>query len=65
MSAGMMYIVNSFKTVARTQRERGRWPVDNDPHFWSSPPTWGICRPDLRKKAARGQTIFFVLSKHA
>ena len=65
MSAGMMYIANSFKTVARTQRERERWPVDNDPHFWSSPPTWGICRPDLRKKTARGQTIFFVLSKHA
>lgn len=65
MSAGMMYIANSFKTVGRTQRERGHWPVDNDPHFWSSPPTWGICRPDLRKKAVLGQTIFFVLSKHA
>ncbi|WP_454914161.1 DUF2441 domain-containing protein [Variovorax gossypii] len=51
----MMYIANSFKTVGRTQRERGHWPVDNDPHFWSSPPTWGICRPDLRKKAVLGQ----------
>jgi hypothetical protein len=65
MAAGMMYIADSFKTVGRTDRERGRWPLDNDPHFWSSPPTWGICRPDLRKKAAPGHTIFFVLSKYA
>jgi len=65
MAAGMMYIANSFKTVGRTAKARGRWPVDNDPHFWSSPPTWGICRPDLRRKAKPGQTIFFVLSKHA
>jgi hypothetical protein len=65
MAAGMMYIANSFKTVERTVRARGGWPVDNDPHFWSSPPTWGICRNDLRKKAKPGQTIFFVLSKYA
>ena len=63
MAAGMMYIANSFKTVGRTAQARGRWPVDNDPHFWCSPPTWGICRPDLRRKAKAGQTIFFVLSK--
>jgi hypothetical protein len=57
MAAGMMYIANSFKTVGRTARERGNWPVDNDPHFWQSPPTWGICRNDLRKKATAGQTL--------
>ena len=65
MNAGMMYIANSFKTVGSTESARARWPVDNGPHFWSSPPSWGICRPDLRRKAAVGQTIFFVLSKHA
>lgn len=65
MAAGMMYIANSFKTVGRTTSERAHWPVDNDPHFWCLPPTWGICRPDLRKKAVPGQTIFFVLSKQA
>lgn len=61
----MIYIANSFKTVGRTAVARGGWPVDNDPHFWNSPPTWGICRPDLRKKATPGQTIFFVLSKNS
>lgn len=65
MAAGMMYIANSFKTVGRTANERTHWPADNDPHFWCSPPTWGICRPDLRKKVLPGQTIFFVLSKYA
>jgi hypothetical protein len=37
--------------------------LDNDPHFWEPPPTWGICRTDSRRVVKVGDYIFFVLPK--
>jgi hypothetical protein len=62
---GLIYIAGSFETVNRSKCGRGKAWIDNDPHFWTSPPTWGICRNDLRRKAHRGDYIFFVLPKRA
>jgi hypothetical protein len=61
---GFIYIAGSFETVNRSVCGRGQSWVDNDPHFWTSPPTWGICRPDLRKRVSRGDYVFFVLPKN-
>lgn len=60
-----MYIAGSFHTVRRSQCGCGREWIDNDPHFWTQPPTWGICRNDLRRRAQSGDYIFFVLPKAA
>ena len=58
---GYIYIASAFETVNRSAcGQKGSW-IDNDPHFWTSPPTWGICRNDLRAKADPGDVIFFVL----
>ena len=60
---GYIYIASAFETVNRSVcGQKGSW-VDNDPHFWTSPPTWGICRNDLRAKADVGDVIFFVLPR--
>jgi len=60
---GYIYIASAFETVNRSAcGQKGSW-VDNDPHFWTSPPTWGICRNDLRAKADVGDVIFFVLPR--
>lgn len=60
---GRIYISGAFKEI-----DRGRaddvW-LDNDPHFWDSPPTWGICRTDYRRTIAIGDYVFFVLSKRS
>jgi hypothetical protein len=61
---GFIYIAGSFETVNRSKCGRGKGWIDNDPHFWSDPPTWGICRPDLREKVDVGDYIFFVLPKN-
>ena len=60
---GFLYIASAFKTVNRSKCGQGGNWIDNDPHFWSDPPTWGICRPDLRKKADIGDYIFYTLPK--
>ena len=58
---GYIYIASAFETVNRSVcGQKGSW-IDNDPHFWTSPPSWGICRNDLRAKAEHGDVIFFVL----
>jgi hypothetical protein len=60
---GYIYIASAFETVNRSVcGQKGSW-IDNDPHFWTSPPTWGICRNDLRAKAEDGDVIFFVLPR--
>ena len=62
--SGFIYIASAFETVNRsTCGRKGSW-VDNDPHFWTDPPTWGICRNDLRARSRPGYTIFFVLPKN-
>jgi hypothetical protein len=58
---GYIYIASAFETVNRSVcAQKGAW-VDNDPNFWTSPPTWGICRNDLRAGAEVGDYVFFVL----
>src|SRR5271166_2960005 len=60
---GYIYIASAFETVNRSAcGQKGSW-VDNDPHFWTSPPTWGICRSDLRARAEEGDVVFFVLPR--
>lgn len=60
---GYIYIASAFETVNRSVcGQRGSW-IDNDPHFWTSPPTWGICRNDLRARAEVGDFVFFVLPR--
>jgi len=57
---GRIYISGAFTTVVKSKCNPLGW-LDNDPHFWESPPTWGICRPDIRETLAAGDYIFFVL----
>lgn len=60
---GCIYIASAFETVNRSRcGQRGSW-VDNDPHFWTEPPTWGICRNDLRANVKEDDVVFFVLPK--
>lgn len=60
---GYIYIASAFETVNRSGcGQKGSW-VDNDPHFWTAPPTWGICRNDLRAGADVGDFVFFVLPR--
>ncbi len=58
---GIIYIAGSFNTVRRMRCRPNAEYLDNDPHFWTSPPTWGICRNDRRRQASIGDYIFFVL----
>lgn len=58
---GFIYIAGSFTDIT-LPKNKADWR-DNDPHFWTDPPTWGICRPDIRERANRGDFIFFVLPK--
>jgi hypothetical protein len=61
---GRIYISGAFTTVVRSKcKELGE--LDNDPHFWEPPPSWGICRPDIRETLEKGDFIFFVLPKKA
>lgn len=62
---GYIYIASAFHTVNRSKCGRGGAWIDNDPHFWTStePPTWGICRNDIRRKTIKGDFIFYVLPK--
>jgi hypothetical protein len=54
LKKGYIYIASAFETVNRSVcGQKGAW-VDNDPHFWTSPPTWGICRNDLRARVEVG-----------
>jgi hypothetical protein len=62
---GFIYIAGAFTTVNRSKCGKGKGWIDNDPHFWTSPPTWGICRNDLRKLAEPGDYVFFVLPVRA
>lgn len=60
-----MYIAGSFHSVRQSKCGEGKAWIDNDPHFWSSPPTWGICRNDLRRRVDSGDYVFFVLPRNA
>ncbi len=60
---GRIYISGAFTTVNRAKCGGGVGWLDNDPHLWSQPPTWGICRTDIRRVINIGDCIFFVLPK--
>lgn len=60
---GYIYIASAFETVNRSICGQKRSWIDNDPHFWTLPPTWGICRNDLRAGAEVGDFVFFVLPR--
>jgi len=52
---GRIYISGSFSSIDVEKT------TDNDPHFWNSPPTWGICRPDFLRNVKIGDFVFYVL----
>jgi len=58
---GYIYISGAFKSLTNSVCGSQHGWIENDPHFWASPPTWGICRWDLRQHAAPGDYVFFVL----
>ncbi|HZQ09839.1 MAG TPA: hypothetical protein VFD70_24895 [Anaerolineae bacterium] len=62
---GYIYISRVFKTIKRAECGGGEDWLDNDPHFWKYPPTWGICRTDYRRRVNEGDYVFFVLPKAA
>jgi hypothetical protein len=63
--AGRIYISSAFKSLSYAQCKPNEEWLDNDPHFWKSPPTWGICRTDYRKTCNVGDYVFFVLPKRS
>jgi hypothetical protein len=63
MPEGRIYISGAFTTINRSKCGGGVGWLDNDPHFWTQPPTWGICRTDYRRVIRKGDYIFFVLPK--
>jgi hypothetical protein len=61
---GRIYISSAFTNLPYVKCKPNTEWLDNDPHFWSSPPTWGICRTDYRRVLSEGDYVFFVLPKH-
>lgn len=62
---GRIYISGAFTNIKYAKCKPNKNWLDNDPHFWNEPPTWGICRTDFRKKLDKNDYIFFVLPKEA
>lgn len=61
---GRIYIASVFRSLRQTGCVV-HGEVDNDPHIWNEPYTWGICRPDLRNNIDVGDYVFFVLGNKA
>lgn len=61
---GIIYIAGAFQNLKATDCII-EGEIDNDPHIWTKPYTWGICRPDLRERICIGDYVFFVLSANA
>jgi len=62
---GRIYIAGAFTTVVKSKCGQGKDWIDNDPHFWTNPPTWGICRTDFRRTVKIGDYVFYVLPINA
>ena len=62
---GRIYISSAFTNLRYVRCKPNVDWLDNDPHFWKSPPTWGICRTDFRRMLYKDDYIFFVLPKNA
>ena len=61
---GYVYIARAFKNLKQSGCV-AEGELDNDPHIWKKPYTWGICRPDMRKVVQKGDYVFFVLGKES
>lgn len=61
---GFIYIASAFESLTSTGCKKDN-QIDNDPHIWSKPYTWGICRPDLRERVKKGDYVFYVLGANA
>lgn len=61
---GRIYISGAFTNLKYDRCKPNKEWLDNDPHFWKSPPTWGICRTDFRRALNKNDYIFFVLPKN-
>ena len=61
---GHIYIASAFLSLKSKSCVIDN-EVDNDPHVWNKPYTWGICRPDLRERVTIGDYIFFVFGANA
>jgi len=55
--SGRLYIAKVVKNL-----DPNLGPVDTDPHFWNDPPTWGICRADIRRNVEKQDYVFFTSS---
>ena len=62
---GRIYISRAFTILPYPGQVPNAHLLDNDPHFWNSPPTWGICRTDFRRRLHEGDYVFFVLPGNA
>jgi len=62
---GRIYICGAFNSLEKSKCRHEVGQLDNDPHFWESPPTWGICRPDYQNTILVGDYAFYVLPKSA
>lgn len=62
---GRIYISSAFTNIKYVKCKPNKDWLDNDPHFWKAPPTWGICRTDFRKMLDKDDYIFYVLPKKA
>lgn len=62
---GRSYISSAFTSIKINKcKPINNW-LDNDPHFWNSPPTWGICRTGFKKNLGEGDYVFFVLPNNS
>lgn len=64
--SGRIYTTGAFINYpSNIHRPNTNSYLESDPHFWSNPPTWGICRTDYRKVIGKGDYVFWVLPKRA
>lgn len=61
---GYIYIASAFQSLISCGCTKGN-QIDNDPHIWDKPYTWGICRPDLRNCINPGDYVFYVFGSDA
>jgi hypothetical protein len=55
---GFIYIAGSFRTVRRTACGGDASWIDNDPHFWTQPPTWAFVETTFDEKLQRAIIYF-------
>ena len=61
---GRIYISGAFTNMKNVKCKPNEEWVENDPHLWDDPPTWGICRTDYRRMLDKDDYVFFVLPKN-